>query len=117
MHSPPSMRAVIIGSSSCGKTVLLLNLLLRESLDYNKLYIYARSLFQEQYQIIIKAFQKGFSKAQSRVLFENQRSLDEMMSIIENYSGLLSHEIQVEYSEKVEDIPDPPTSILRIITW
>ena len=106
-YLPSSMRAVIAGSSSCGKTVLLLNLLLSDALDFNKLYIYARSLFQEQYRILIKAFQKGFSKAQVRVLFENQTTLEHMMTFIENYSGLLSHDIQIEYSEKVEDIPDP----------
>ena len=104
---PSSMRAVIVGSSSCGKTVLLLNLLLNDALDYNKLYIYARSLFQEQYQIIIKGFQKGFSKSQMRIIFENQMSLDKMLEFIHNYNGLLAYEIQVEYSEKVEDIPDP----------
>ena len=106
-YLPSSMRAVIVGSSSCGKTVLLLNLLLSDSLDYNRLYIYARSLFQEQYRLIIKGFQKGFSKSQLRILFENQMSLDKMLEFIRNYDGLLSHEIEVQCSEKLSDIPDP----------
>ena len=46
-YLPESFRAVIIGKSNCGKTSLLLNLLLDPGwLDYNSLYIVGNSLFQ-----------------------------------------------------------------------
>ena len=38
---PKSIRGLIVGKSGCGKTNLLLNLLLKpELLDYNKLFVY-----------------------------------------------------------------------------
>ena len=43
---PNSLRAVIVGKSGCGKTTLLINLLLRpEWLDYNHLYMGLRKDF------------------------------------------------------------------------
>jgi len=43
---PRSIRGLIVGKSECGKTTLLLNLLLRPGwLDYNQLYVFGKSLF------------------------------------------------------------------------
>ena len=48
---PKSIRGLIVGKSGCGKTNLLLNLLLKpELLDYNKLFVYGKSLFQPKYK-------------------------------------------------------------------
>ena len=59
----PSLRALIIGSSNCGKTCLLLKLLLTEKwLDYNDLYIYSNSLHQPEYKLMKIAFRKGYDK-------------------------------------------------------
>ena len=50
---PRSIRGLIVGKSGCGKTNLLLNLLLKpELLDYNKLFVYGKSLFQPKYKIL-----------------------------------------------------------------
>ena len=55
----PSLRALIIGSSNCGKTCLLLKLLLTEKwLDYNDLYIYSNSLHQPEYKLMKSPFVK-----------------------------------------------------------
>ena len=52
---PSSLRGLIVGRSNCGKTILLLNLLLRKDwLDYNNLLIFGNSLHQEEYQILKK---------------------------------------------------------------
>ena len=54
---PPSIRGLIIGSSGNGKTHLLFNMLLQPNfLDYNKLYIFSNSLYQPEYQLLIKEF-------------------------------------------------------------
>ena len=52
---PRSIRGVIVGKSGCGKTTLLLNLPLRSGwLDYNKLAVFGKSLFQPEYRITQK---------------------------------------------------------------
>ena len=47
-----SLRGLIIGKSGCGKTVLLLNLLQPGWLDYSKLSVFGKSLFQPEYKIL-----------------------------------------------------------------
>ena len=56
---PGNVCVLIIGKSNGGKTTLLLNLLLQpEWLDYNQLYVFGRSLHQQEYQILKKGFEK-----------------------------------------------------------
>jgi len=50
---------LIVGKSGCGKTTLLLNLLLQPNwLDYSKLSVFGKSLFQPEYTILKKGFEK-----------------------------------------------------------
>ena len=68
----PSLRALIIGSNNCGKTCLLLKLLLTEKwLDYNDLYIYSNSLHQTEYKLMKIAFRKGYDKGDIRNFLAN----------------------------------------------
>ena len=61
---PTSIRGIIIGNSGCGKTTLLLNLLLRPGwLDYNNLCVFGKSLFQKEYRILKKAFEEIYLKS------------------------------------------------------
>ena len=49
-----------VGKSGCGKTTLLLNLLLRPGwFDYDNLCVFGKSLFQPEYQILKKAFEEN----------------------------------------------------------
>ena len=60
---PRSIRGIIVGKSGCGKTTLLLNLLLRPGwLDYDNLCIFGKSLFQPEYRILKKAFEENLPK-------------------------------------------------------
>jgi ABC-type nitrate/sulfonate/bicarbonate transport system ATPase subunit len=60
---PNSIRGLIIGKSGCGKTTLLLSLLLKPGwLDYNNLKVFGKSLFQPEYRIIKTAFERKLPK-------------------------------------------------------
>jgi ABC-type transport system involved in cytochrome bd biosynthesis fused ATPase/permease subunit len=55
---PNFIRACIVGKSGCGKTNLLLNLLLNDFkdipfLDYNHLYLFGKSLHRPKYQVLL----------------------------------------------------------------
>lgn len=48
---PPSIRAIICGPSSCGKTNLLMNLLYNKNgLVFQNIYLYSKSRYQPKYQ-------------------------------------------------------------------
>jgi len=60
---PQSLRGLIFGKSGCGKTSLLLNLLLQPNwLDYSKLSVFGKSLFQPEYRILKKGFEDNCRK-------------------------------------------------------
>ena len=104
---PGSLRGLIIGKSNSGKTVLLLNLLLRDGwLDYDNLLVFGNSLHQDEYQIIKRGFERGLGKTQILNLFNNQ-SLIPPLEAIDTYTGELKGGITAEFFEDCEQIPDP----------
>ena len=73
---PKNVRGLIIGKSDCGKTTLLLNLLLNPGwLDYNKLFVFSKSFFQPEYQVLRKAMEHKLPKEAILWLFDNQRDI------------------------------------------
>ena len=104
---PSSLRGLIVGRSNCGKTVLLLNLLLRENwLDYNNLLVFGNSLHQEEYQILKKGFDAKLGKQQLLNLFQNQELMPPLEAI-QNYKGKLVGGITANFYENCNQIPDP----------
>ena len=60
---PKSIRGIIVGKSGCGKTTLLLNLLLKPGwLDYNHLQVFGKSLFQPEYKILKAHSKRNYLK-------------------------------------------------------
>ena len=69
---PANIRGLIIGKSNCGKITLLLNLLLQPNwLDYNHLYVFGRTLHQQEYQILKKGYENGLCRKQVTNVFLN----------------------------------------------
>ena len=48
------VRCIITGSSECGKSVFLSNLILNIINEYDNIYIYSPSLHQDLYQNLVK---------------------------------------------------------------
>ena len=106
---PSSLRGLVIGRSNSGKTVLLLNLLLRKGwLDYDNLLVFGNSLHQEEYQVLKKGFEKGLNKEQLTNLFKNQEFIKPLEAIA-HYPGEATKVISAEFYEDCEKIPDPKT--------
>ena len=94
---PGSIRACIIGKSGCGKTNLLMNLLLKDYLDYNNLYIFAKSLDQPLYQILIKGIENGLNKKEiGECILKQKFTVDKKVQ-----------KVQIHYFDSPDEIPDP----------
>ncbi len=102
-----------MGRGNCGKTVLLLNLLLKEDwLDYNNLLVFGNSLHQPEYRIIEEGFKRGLGKSQILNIFNNENMITNHISpleLIESYNGVKTGGITSHFYEECDLIPDPKT--------
>jgi hypothetical protein len=70
-----TFRALIIGESDSGKTLLLNRMLLEPNLlDYNNLLIYASTSGQDIYQMLFHGFNNGLSKENIVNLYKNKQT-------------------------------------------
>ena len=109
---PDDVRAIIVGKSGAGKSVLLAYLLLEpEMLDYDNLIVCGPSLHQPLYSIMDKGFSMGLSKAQVRSLFEHQdrikRDYATVDDFLDAYSGRCKGGVDAQFVDDVNTIPDP----------
>ena len=109
---PANIRGLIIGKSNCGKTTLLLNLLLQPGwLDYNHLYVFGKTLHQQEYQILKKGLSTGLGKQQIVNIFRNQDEFDKVnippLEVIDQYTGVRKGGIKADFYTDCTLIPDP----------
>ena len=110
---PNSFRMLIVGPSNCGKTHLLLKMLLIPNfLDYNNLIIFSKTVNQPEYQLILHGFQNKLSKYSIISIFQNQNEFDDDLSIpeiCEKYAEEYpeNNDISVSFHHKTNEIPYP----------
>ena len=111
---PRSIRGLIVGKSGCGKTTLLLNLLLRFGwLDYNNLYVFGKSLFQPEYKILRTAFEEKLPKEYILRLFnmrdEIQNSNLPPTLVVKEWAKTVDKDsnLTCNFFESSTDVPDP----------
>ena len=111
---PRNVRGLVTGKSRCGKTTVIFNLLLQPNwLDYNHLYVFGKSLHQQEYRVLRKGFEAGLSKQQISNVFSNQEALQAAnvspLTAIDTFSGIRSGKIKADFYDDCQDIPDPST--------
>ena len=111
---PRSIRGIIVGKSGCGKTTLLLNLLLRpEWLDYDNLCVFGKSLFQPEYRILKKAFEENLPKECILRLLEMrdeiQNSQIPPLLVVQEWAKSIKNKLNVKsnFFEMASDVPNP----------
>ena len=110
---PSNLRALIIGKSNSGKSVLIFNLLLRPDwVDYNHLFVFAKTLHQTEYRILQKGFEIGLSKQQIANIFRNQDAFQKLgnldpVQVIDQYTGERKGDIKAEFYTDCKMVPDP----------
>ena len=111
---PRSIRGIIVGKSGCGKTTLLLNLLLKPGwLDYDNLFVFGKSLFQPEYRILKKAFEEELPKEYILRLFnmrdEIQNSQIPPSLVVQEWAKSIKTKsnLKCNFFETASDVPDP----------
>ena len=115
---PIDFRALIVGASGCDKTCLLIRLLLEHNLlNYDKLYVFARTLYQPQYQILRTGMENRLSKEDIIQLLNSQQlikchetSIDDVakgLRIDNDENGIVPSNIEAEFYDTGDNIPDP----------
>ena len=109
---PTNLRGLCIGKSNSGKSTLIFNLLLQpEWVDYNHLYVFAKTLHQTEYQILRKGFEIGLSKQQIANIFRNQDAFQKVkltpVEVIDQYTGERKGDIKAEFYSDCNMVPDP----------
>ena len=115
---PIDFRALLVGAIGCGKTCLLMRLLLEHNLlNYNKLYVFARTLYQPQYQTRRAGMENELPKQDIIQLLNSQQiikceetSIDEVakgLRIDNNENGITPSGIEAEFYDTGSNIPDP----------
>lgn len=111
---PNSIRGLIVGKSGCGKTTLLMNLLLNPGwLDYNNLQLFGKSLFQPEYQILQKGLKEKIPKEIILNFFDNQNDIKGSglppIHFLEELAKRLPNKCDIKsaFYESAEDVPDP----------
>ena len=76
-------------------------------LDYNHLYVFGKSLHQQEYKFLRKGLHAGLSKQQISNLFNSQEALGNTspLTAIEKFSGVCNGKIRDDFYDDGQYIP------------
>ena len=108
----------IVGPSGCGKTTLLMKLLLDNNLvNYDKLYIFSRSMYQPEYKVIKAGLENHLPKQDilelmnsSDILKKHNATIEKLAEEQAKYNvkhNVIPSEIEYEFHETNNNIPNP----------
>ena len=106
---PQNLRGLVVGKSGCGKTTVIFNLLLQPGwLDYNHVYVFGKSLHQQEYKVLRKGLEAGLSRQQISNVFNSHEALGNISPLIaiEKYSGVRNGKIRADFYDDCQNIPD-----------
>ena len=96
---PSPIRAILLGASGSGKSNLLCNILCNQGwIDYTRLFVVSRTLFQPCYTLLRDCFSRGLTKSEIRECFRQNRMV---------FTGSRTPAIVCEFHETVGSIPHP----------
>jgi len=112
---PSTFRMLIVGSSGAGKTALLMRMLLQPGLlNYDKLYIFAKSLYQPEYQVLKAGLENGLPKTDiiklmnsDAILRKNNTELNDVARELAELNSNEGTNIETEFHDSSNEIPDP----------
>lgn len=111
---PENFRMLIVGPSESGKTSLLMRMLLEDGLiNYQKLFVFARSLYQNEYQVLKAGLENGLPKKEIVKLMNADDLLKKYKTTIDDIATKLSEILQLddsiecEFHDAPDNIPDP----------
>lgn len=124
---PSNFRALIVGASGGGKSTLLMRMLLEPGLlNYSKLYVFAKSLYQPEYQVLQAGLENGLPKTDiiklmnsDAILKKNNAEIKDAASALAEFNDEHDIEpstIESEFYDNSNEIPDPKDLIKTIRT-
>ena len=100
------VRCIITGPSECGKSVFLTTLILNIINEYDKIYIYSPSLYQDLYQKIIKCFSNHIPiHIIPNIL--NEEDIDMVIEELINNKDFQKSDVELERFGSIEDLKYP----------
>lgn len=115
---PSTFRMLIVGPSGAGKTCLLMKMLLEDGLlNYDNLYVFARSLYQHQYQCLMAGFEHNLPKKNIITLLNSHEymtknsvelnDIAQTMREVNDEKDIEPNHINAQFFESSDEIPDP----------
>ena len=102
LYPSHSLRCIICGPSSSGKSVFLKNLILNIINDYDKIYIYSPSLHQDFYQKLNECFSKYISIHLIPNIL-NEEDIDGVIDETDNSKDIEKSHTEIKTYDSIEE--------------